>query len=72
MLFRAHNAMDPDIMVKDSEKIVYGVHLERGAMVQVAGTTGRIVLQDFYDYTAPDIFQLESYVHDTPVHSLVV
>ena len=56
-------------MVKDSEKIVYAVHLERGAMVQVAGTTGRIVVQDFYDYTAPDIFQLESYVHSTPAYT---
>ena len=38
--------MDPDIMVKDSEKIVYAVHIEKGAMVQVAGGTGRIVLQE--------------------------
>ena len=54
--------MDPDVMVKDSEKIVYSVHIEAGAMVQVAGTTGRIVIRDFYDHSGPDTFQLESYM----------
>ena len=58
--------MDPDVLVKDSEKIVYSVHIEAGALVQVAGTTGRIVIQDFYDHGGADIFQLESYVHDSP------
>ena len=58
--------MDPDVMVKDSEKIVYSVHIEAGALIQVAGTTGRIVVQDFYHHAGPDSFQLESYVHDGP------
>ena len=62
---------------QDSEKIVYSVHLEPAAMVQVrldtwhvagwpghvqvAGGTGRIVVSDFWDYDGPDEFQLESY-----------
>ena len=54
--------MDPDVMVKDSEKIVYAVHIETGAMVQVAGGTGRIVVQDFWDHSGADSFQLESYM----------
>ena len=58
--------MDPDVMVKDSEKIVYAVHIEAGAMVQVAGGTGRIVVQDFWDHSGADSFQLESFVHDGP------
>lgn len=61
LCLRAHNAMDPDLYCKDSEKIVYSVHLEPAAMVQVAGGTGRIVVSDFWDYDGPDEFQLESY-----------
>ena len=63
LCLRAHNAMDPDIYCKDTEKIVYDCHLERAAMIQVAGGTGRIVLCDFWDYDAYDAFQLESFVH---------
>ena len=65
LCLRAHNAMDPDVYCKNDEKIVYSVHLEPAAMVQVAGGTGRIVVSDFWDYDAFDVFQLESYVHDT-------
>ena len=65
LCLRAHNAMDPDVYCKSDEKIVYSVHLEPAAMVQVAGGTGRIVVSDFWDYDAFDVFQLESYVHDT-------
>jgi hypothetical protein len=32
---RAHNAMDPNVMARDNEKIVYNVHLEPGVQVQV-------------------------------------
>ena len=32
---RAHNAMDPNVYCKDTEKIVYGVHLELAVQIQV-------------------------------------
>ena len=32
---RAHNAMDPSLYCKDSDKIVYQVHLETAVMIQV-------------------------------------
>ena len=35
LCLRAHNAMDPNVYCKDSEKIVYGVHLEQAVMIQV-------------------------------------
>ena len=35
--------------------------------IQVAGGTGRIVVGDFWDYDAPDSFQLESFVHSQDV-----
>ena len=77
LCLRAHNAMDPDVYCKveivwrtnclafyvsqDTEKIVYSVHLEPAAMIQVAGGTGRIVVSDFWDYDGFDEFQLESF-----------
>ena len=36
LCMRAHNAMDPELYCKDADKIVYGVHLETAAMIQVA------------------------------------
>ena len=35
LCLRAHNAMDPDVYCKDTEKNVYAVHLETAAMIQV-------------------------------------
>jgi len=67
LCLRAHNAMDPDIYCKDTEKIVYEVYLETAVQIQVAGGTGRIVVGDFWDYDAPDSFQLESFVHSQDV-----
>ena len=39
LCLRAHNAMDPDVYCKDPEKIVYAVHLETAAMIQVQWLT---------------------------------
>ena len=85
LCLRAHNAMDPNVYCKDSEKIVYGVHLEQAVMIQVqqkqkqpnvhhklmqaAGSTGRVVVSDFWDFDTYDTYQLESYVHDQPAQS---
>ena len=66
--------MDPNVYCKDSEKTVYEVHLETAIMIQlqlfilnqmfkVAGSNGRIVISDFWDFDGYDVFQLESYVH---------
>ena len=38
LCLRAHNAMDPDVYCKDTEKNVYAVHLETAAMIQVRET----------------------------------
>ena len=35
LTYRAHNAMDPNVFCKNSEKIVYEVHLEAAVQVQV-------------------------------------
>ena len=35
LCMRAHNAMDPVVFDRNTEKPVYGVHLEQAAMVQV-------------------------------------
>ena len=36
---------------------------------QVAGTNGRIVISDFWDWDSHDVFQLESYVHSERAQS---
>ncbi|XP_023327038.1 F-box/WD repeat-containing protein lin-23 [Eurytemora carolleeae] len=64
LCLRAHNAMDPSVWMKDSQKSVYAVHLEAAVQIQVAGATGRIVVSDFWDYDCKDFFQLESYFHN--------
>ena len=35
LCMRAHNAMDPVVFDRNTEKPVYGVHLEQAAMIQV-------------------------------------
>ena len=57
--------MDPDVMVKDSEKIVYSVHIEAGALVQVRVVHPRseIILKD------PDVPDCQlSHAIKTPRH----
>ena len=39
LCMRAHNAMDPVVFDRNTEKPVYGVHLEQAAMVQVETNT---------------------------------
>ena len=36
LCLRAHNAMDPELYVKEADKIVYNVHLETAVMIQVS------------------------------------
>ena len=63
LCMRGHNAVP--ILMKDEEKTVFSVHLEQGAMVHVGGSSGRIVLSDFWKHDGQDEFQLESFVHDS-------
>ena len=80
LCMRAHNAMDPVVFDRNTEKPVYGVHLEQASMIQVydpnskvqtllsmykvAGCTGRIVVHDFWQYDSYDTFGLEAYMID--------
>jgi len=73
LCMRAHNAMDPVVFDRNTEKPVYGVHLEQAAMIQVAGCTGRVVVHDFWQYDSYDTFGLEAYMIDkTKCDSLVM
>ena len=62
LCMRGHNAVP--ILMNDDEKTVFSVYLEPGAMIHVGGSSGRIVLSDFWNHDGEDEFQLESYVHD--------
>ncbi|XP_059090566.1 F-box/WD repeat-containing protein 11-like [Tigriopus californicus] len=62
LCWRAHNAIDSDRPMKEPHRAVYGVHMENGVLITLAGQNGRIGVQDFWDNIGPDVFKLESYV----------
>ena len=43
LCMRAHNAMDPVVFDRNTEKPVYGVHLEKAAMIQVYGADANAI-----------------------------
>lgn len=62
LCWRAHNAIDSDRPMKEPHRAVYGVYMENGVLITLAGQNGRIGVQDFWDNIGPDVFKLESYV----------
>ena len=42
LCMRAHNAMDPVVFDRNTEKPVYGVHLEQASMIQVYDPNSKV------------------------------